>query len=284
MNWLLEPLGFEFMQQALIIGLLVSVPAAAMSCLLVLKGWSLMGDAVSHAVLPGIIIAYLIGLPVAIGAFVAGLFCAVATGFLEENSRLKEDTVMGVVFSGMFALGVILFVNIHTNIHLDEVLFGNILGVNWRDVIQTGLVTVFVLVVFITRRRDIMLFAFDPQQASIVGINTRLLHYLLLVMLSLVIVASMKAVGIILVIAVLIAPGAIAFLLTERFSHMLLIAICVALFCTLNGVILSYHLNSATAPTIVVLMSLVFIAAFLFAPKRGVLTRKTLPEAISNAQ
>ena len=276
MNWLLEPLGFEFMQQALIIGLLVSVPAAAMSCLLVLKGWSLMGDAVSHAVLPGIVGAFLLGIPVAIGAFLAGLFCAVATGFLEENSRLKEDTVMGVVFSGMFALGMILFTYVRTNIHLDDVLFGNILGVNWQDVLETGIVTTIVLTVFMVRSRDIMLFAFDPQQANIVGINTRLLHYLLLIMLSLVIVASMKAVGIILVIAVLIAPGAIAFLLTDRFDQMLLIAILVALFCTLSGVIMSYHVNSATAPTIVVLMSLVFIAAFLFAPKRGVLKRSEL--------
>ena len=276
MNWLLEPLGFDFMQQALIIGLLVSVPAAAMSCLLVLKGWSLMGDAVSHAVLPGIVGAVLLGIPVAIGAFLAGLFCAVATGFLEQNSRLKEDTVMGVVFSGMFALGMILFTYVHTNIHLDDVLFGNILGVNWQDVLETGIVTTIVLTVFMVRSRDIMLFAFDPQQAKIVGINTRLLHYLLLIMLSLVIVASMKAVGIILVIAVLIAPGAIAFLLTDRFDQMLLIAILVALFCTLSGVIMSYHVNSATAPTIVVLMSLVFIAAFLFAPKRGVLKRSRL--------
>ena len=232
MSWLLEPLGYQFMQQALIIGLLVSIPAAIMSCLLVLKGWSLMGDAVSHAVLPGIVLAYMIGLPVAIGAFFAGLFCALATGFLEQNSRLKEDTVMGVVFSGMFALGVILFVHIQTNLHLDEVLFGNILGVSWRDVAGTGVVTLIVMTVFLIRRRDIMLFAFDAQQASIVGINTRFLHYLLLVMLSLVIVASMKAVGIILVIAVLIAPGAIAFLLTDRFSHMLAIAVLVALFCT----------------------------------------------------
>ena len=276
MNWLLEPLGFDFMQQALIIGLLVSVPAAAMSCLLVLKGWSLMGDAVSHAVLPGIVGAVLLGIPVAIGAFLAGLFCAVATGFLEQNSRLKEDTVMGVVFSGMFALGMILFTYVHTNIHLDDVLFGNILGVNWQDVLETGIVTTIVLTVFMVRSRDIMLFAFDPQQAKIVGINTRLLHYLLLIMLSLVIVASMKAVGIILVIEVLIAPGAIAFLLTDRFDQMLLIAILVALFCTLSGVIMSYHVNSATAPTIVVLMSLVFIAAFLFAPKRGVLKRSRL--------
>ncbi len=280
MNWLLEPLGFEFMQQALIIGLLVSIPAATMSCLLVLKGWSLMGDAVSHAVLPGIVIAFLLGIPAAIGAFVAGLFCAIATGFLDQNSRLKEDTVMGVVFSGMFALGLILFNYVHTNLHLDEILFGNILGVSWQDVLETGTVTALVLTIFLIRSRDIMLFAFDPQQARIIGINTRFLHYLLLVMLSMVIVASMKAVGIILVIAVLIAPGAIAFLLTDRFDQMLLIAILIALFCTFTGVILSYHLNSATAPTIVVLMSLAFIVAFLFAPKRGVLKQKSKNIAI----
>jgi len=272
MNWLTEPLGYEFMQQALVIGLLVSVPAAAMSCLLVLKGWSLMGDAVSHAVLPGIVIAYMFGLPVVAGAFVAGLLCAIATGFFSENSRLKEDTIMGVVFSGMFALGIVLFTHVHTNLHLDQVLFGNILGVSWRDVVETGVLTTLVLVVFMFRSRDIMLFAFDPQQARVVGVNVRLIHYLLLVMLSLVIVASMKAVGIILVIAVLIAPGATAFLLTDRFDQMLLVAITIALVCTLSGVVLSYHLNSAPAPTIVVLMTIVFVAAFLFAPKRGIWT------------
>jgi len=274
MSWLLEPFRFEFMQQALIIGLLVAVPAAVLSCLLVLRGWSLMGDAVAHAVLPGIVIAYIIGAPMLLGAFASGMLCAVATGYLTEHSRLKEDTVMGVVFSGMFALGIVLFSFVHTNLHLDNVLFGNLLGVSWMDILQTGAITVFVLIVFMARRRDILVFAFDPQHAGVIGINTRGMQYGLLALLSLVIVASIKAVGIILVIAVLIAPGAISFLLTDRFERMLLIAIGISVLCATLGIFSSYHIDSAPAPTIVVLLTLVFVLVFLFAPKRGVLRQK----------
>ena len=275
MNWLLEPFQYEFMQQALIIGLLVAVPAAVMSCLLVLRGWSLMGDAVSHAVLPGIVIAYIIGIPMVIGAFIAGMLCAAATGYFTEHSRLKEDTAMGVVFSGMFALGIVLFTFVHTNLHLDHVLFGNLLGVSWSDILQTGAITLFVLVVFLLKRRDILVFAFDPQHAGVIGINTKHMQHALLALLSLVIVASIKAVGIILVISVLIAPGAISFLLTDRFERMLLISVVVATSCAALGIFGSYYIDSAPAPTIVVLLTLVFILAFLFAPKRGILRAKT---------
>jgi len=284
MNWLTEPLSYTFMQQALIIGILISVPAAVMSSVLVLKGWSLMGDAVSHAVLPGIVLAYLIGIPFVFGAFAAGMICAVTTGYLADNSRLKEDTVMGIVFSGMFALGILLFNQTHTNLHLDHVLFGNILGLNWRDVIETGLVTGIVLFVYLARLKDIKLFAFDAEHASIVGINTRFLHYLMLTLLSLVIVAALKAVGIILVIAVLIAPGATAFLLSRRFETMLLISVIVASFSTLFGVLASYHINSAPAPTIVVLMTIIFFLAFLFAPEKGILRQKQRRSQAANVK
>lgn len=274
MEWLVEPLRFEFMQQALIIGLLVSIPAAVLSCLLVLRGWSLMGDAVSHAVLPGIVVAYMLGIPMLIGAFISGMLCAFSTGYLTEHSRLKEDTVMGVVFSGMFALGIVLFTFVQTNLHLDQVLFGNILGVSWMDILQTGVITLFVLVVFMVRRRDILVFAFDPQHAGVIGINTRQMQYGLLALLSLVIVASIKAVGIILVISVLIAPGAISFLLTDRFERMLWVAIAISVICSVLGIFGSYFMDSAPAPTIVVLLTLTFIIAFLFAPKRGIFRQK----------
>jgi len=276
MSWLIEPLRYEFMLQALIISVTVAVPAAVLSCLLVLRGWSLMGDAVSHAVLPGIIVAYILGLPMLLGAFISGMLCAITTGYLSEHSRLKEDTVMGVVFSGMFALGIVLFTYVHTNLHLDHVLFGNLLGVSWTDILQTGLITVFVLGAFMIRRRDILVFAFDPQHAGVVGINTQHMQYGLLALLSLVIVASIKAVGIILVIAVLIAPGAISFLLTDRFERMLLVAIALSVLCAILGILASYHIDSAPAPTIVVLLTLVFIAVFLFAPKRGILRSQKL--------
>jgi len=270
----LEPLSFDFMQQALVIGLLVSTAAAALSCLLVLKGWSLMGDAVSHAVLPGIIIAYLLGIPMLIGAFVAGMLCATATGYVSSNSRLKEDTVMGVVFSGMFALGLVLFYKVQTGLHLDHVLFGDMLGVTWRDIGLTALLTVPALAIVIIKRRDLLVFAFDSQHAKVVGLNIKLLHYGLLALLSLVIVAAIKAVGIILVIAVLIAPGAIAFLLTQRFEMMMWLAIAIACVSTIVGILLSYHIDSAPAPTIVVILSGVFILVFLFAPKRGLMRKK----------
>lgn len=271
MNFLLEPYSFDFMRQALIIASLVSVSAAVLSCLLVLKGWSLMGDAVSHAVLPGIIIAYLLNIPLLLGAFASGMLCAVSTGYLTENSRLKEDTVMGVVFSGLFALGIALFTKIHTDLHLDMVLFGDMLGVSWSDVILTAALTIPAFLLVIIKRRDLLVFAFDPQHARVIGLNTKLLHYGLLTMLSLVIIASIKAVGIILVIAVLIAPGAISFQLTNQFERMIWWSIGITLLATFAGITLSYHIDSAPAPTIVVLLSTVFVLVFLFAPQRGLL-------------
>jgi len=269
--YLAEPFTLDFMQQALAIGLLVAAAAGALSCLLVLKGWSLMGDAVSHAVLPGIVLAWIMGIPLLIGAFATGLLCAVSTGWLTENSRLKEDTVMGIVFSSLFALGVFLFTKVDTGMHLDHVLFGDLLGVSWTDVLAAATLLVPAFVIVITFRRDLMLFAFDPQHAGVIGLNTRLLHYGLLALLSLVIVAAIKAVGIVLVIAMLIAPGATAWLLTQRFDAMLFTATGFALFSTIMGVAFSYYIDSAPAPTIVVLMTLQFVLAFLFAPGRGIL-------------
>ena len=273
-NWLVEPFTLDFMQQALIIALLVSISAGALSCLLVLKGWSLMGDAVSHAVLPGIVIAYLLNIPMIIGAFVSGMACALSTGYLTDNSRLKEDTVMGVVFSGLFALGIVMFTKIHTDLHLDHVLFGDVLGVSWNDILLTACLTVPAFLLVIIKRRDLMLFAFDPQHARVVGLNTSVLHYGLLSVLSLVIVASIDAVGIILVISVLIAPGAISFQLSKRFETMLWWSIAICIVACFAGITLSYHLDSAPAPTIVVIFFGMFILSFLFAPEKGLLRRQ----------
>ena len=260
---LLLPLQFPFMQQALLIAALVALPMGLISSFLILKGWSLMGDAISHAVLPGVVLAYVIGLPLAIGAFVAGMFCALATGFLRENSRVKEDTVMGVVFSGMFGLGIVLFSMIETELHLDHILFGDMLGVTWGDIAETGLIALVAVGFVGLLRRDLLLHAFDAQHARAIGLPVRFYHYGLLAVLSLTIVGALKAVGIILGISMLIAPGAIAFLLTRRFEAMLAVAVLVATGSALLGVYLSFFLNSAPAPTIVVLMTVLFIAAFL---------------------
>lgn len=263
MSVLLAPFQFDFMQTALVIAALVAVPMALLSCFLVLKGWSLMGDAVSHAVLPGVVLAYMAGLPLAVGAFAAGMVCALGTGYLKANSRVKEDTVMGVVFSGMFGLGLVLYTKIQSDVHLDHILFGDMLGVNWADIAESAIICGLVTLALLASWRDLLLNAFDPTQAKAVGLRVGLLHYGLLVMLSLTIVAALKAVGIILSVALLIAPGAIAFLITKRFGRMLAVAVLVAVSCALGGVYLSFFLDSAPAPTIVLLMTGVFIAAFV---------------------
>ena len=273
---LLQPFAFPFMRQAFAIAVLVAAPMALLSCFLVLKGWSLMGDAISHAVLPGVVLAYVAGLPLAVGAFGAGMVCALATGFLKENSRVKEDTVMGVVFSGMFGLGIVLYTGIQTDIHLDHILFGDMLGVSWADVAESGIIAATAVGAIMAFRRDLLLHAFDPQHARAIGLPVRLLHYGLLSILSLTIVGALKAVGIILAIAMLIAPGAIAFLLTGRFERMLAIAVAVAVAASFLGVYLSFFLDSAPAPTIVLLMSLAFVAAFFISRRRAALAERSL--------
>ena len=226
---ILEPFHFAFMNNALLISLLVAVPCALLSVFLVLKGWALMGDAMSHAVFPGVVLAWMMGLPLALGAFVAGLFCAVATGYLKDNSRIKQDTVMGIVFSGMFGAGLILYIAVKPEVHLDHILFGDMLGINGMDILQSGIVAGLIALVIGLKWRDFLLFCFDYQQAQASGLRTRWLHYGLLCMVSLTIVATLKAVGIILSISLLIAPGAVAVLITRRFHMALLVAVAVVL-------------------------------------------------------
>ena len=266
MTWITDlivaPLAFEFMRYALVVAVLVGAMCAVLSCYLILKGWSLMGDAVSHAVLPGIVLAFILGLPLAIGAFAAGLFCAVATGYLRENSRVKEDTVMGIVFSGMFGLGLVLFAKVDTDQHLNHILFGNVLGVGPQDLIETGVIAAIVLLVVVMKRRDLLLYCFDPRHAQAIGLPVRWLHYGLLILLSLAIVASLKAVGIILVVAMLVAPGATAYLITNRFDRMLLTALGVAIGSSVIGTLVSFHIDGATGPCIVLVQTAMFVLAF----------------------
>ncbi len=266
---LLGPFQFGFMVNALIISVLVAIPTALLSCFLVLKGWSLMGDAISHAVFPGVVIAYIVGFPYAVGAFAAGMLCAVATGFLTDNSRIKQDTVMGVVFSGMFGLGLVLYVKIQSDVHLDHILFGDMLGVSWRDLLGSALVAAITAGVIGVKWKDFLLHAFDPAQAWAVGLRVNLLHYGLLCLISLTIVGALQAVGLILAIAMLIAPGAIAFLLTRTFSTMLILATIIAAAGSFLGVYLSFFIDSAPAPTIVVLLSIVFVVAFLYSTRQA---------------
>ncbi|HBM9256535.1 iron/manganese ABC transporter permease subunit SitD [Citrobacter freundii] len=265
---LLEPFQFSFMVNALVISTIVAVPCALLSVFLVLKGWALMGDAMSHAVFPGIVLAWIAGIPLAIGAFIAGLFCAVATGYLDDNSRIKRDTLMGIVFSGMFGAGLVLYVSIQSEVHLDHILFGDMLGVSFSDIIQTAVITLGIALIIGLKWKDLLLHAFDPHQAKASGLNTALLHYGLLCMIALTIVATLKSVGIILSISLLIAPGAIAILMTRKFSHALWLAVVMSVITSFMGVYLSFFIDSAPAPTIVVLFSLLFVITFIYATLR----------------
>ncbi|UVC07931.1 metal ABC transporter permease [Rhizobium sp. TH2] len=269
LDTLLSPFQFPFMINALVISVLIAVPTALLSCFLVLKGWSLLGDAISHAVFPGVVIAYIVGFPYAIGAFVAGMICAVATGFLKDNSRIKQDTVMGVVFSGMFGLGLVLYVKIQSDVHLDHILFGDMLGVQWADIAQAAAIALVTAGVIGIKWRDFLLHAFDPAQARAVGLRVGLLHYGLLFLISLTVVGALQAVGIILVIAMLIAPGAIAFLLTRQFSTMLILSVVIAVAASVAGIYLSFFIDSAPAPTIVLILAGIFIGAFVVVTRRA---------------
>ncbi|WP_370223398.1 metal ABC transporter permease [Pararhodobacter marinus] len=260
---LLFPFEFNFMRDAFLIAAIVAVPTALLSCFLVLKGWALMGDAVSHAILPGVVLAYILGIPLIIGAFVAGMVTTLATGYLSANSRVKQDTVMGVVFSGMFGLGIVLFTSIRSDAHLDHILFGNMLGIDAQDLWTAGLISVLVSGLLLLKWKDLMLHAFDPAQAQASGLRVGWLHYGLLTILSLTIVATMSATGLILAVGLLIAPGAIAFLVTRRFGRMLAVAVAVCLLSMMAGVYASFFLDSAPAPTIILILTALFVLAFL---------------------
>lgn len=260
-NWLMEPFAHTFMQNALLTALVVSVICAILSCFLVLKSWALMGDAISHAVLPGIIVAFLLGLPLSMGAFASGLVCALGVGYLKENSRIKEDTVMGIVFSGMFAFGIVLFTKIETEQHLTHILFGNLLGVSTEELIQTFILSAVVFLIIVLKRRDFLLYCFDPSHSRVVGLSPRVLHYGLLSLLALTIVTAMQVVGVILVVAMLISPGITAYILSKRFDVMLLIAISMSVITSILGTIISFHIDGATGPCIILLQAIFFMVA-----------------------
>ncbi|MGC7559446.1 metal ABC transporter permease [Pasteurella sp. PK-2025] len=263
-NWLVEPFSYPFMRNALLTAIIVAMICAVLSCYLVLKGWSLMGDAISHAVLPGIVIAFMLGIPLSIGAFGAGLFCALSVGYLKENSRIKEDTVMGIVFSGMFAFGIVLFTKVKTEQHLYHILFGNLLGVSHQELIQTLIISLIIFTVIMIKRKDFLLYCFDQSHTRVAGLSPRILHYTLLMLLALTIITAMQVVGVILVVAMLISPGITAFILSKRFDRMLIIAISVSVVSSLLGTIISYHIDGATGSCIILLQALFFLMALIY--------------------
>ncbi len=273
-DFLVEPLSYEFMRRALIVSALVGGVCGLLSCYLTLKGWALMGDAVSHSVMPGVVIAYALGLPFSLGAFVFGVGSVALIGFVKQKSRIKEDTVIGLVFTGFFAFGLVLVSKIKSNIDLMHILFGSPLGISNSDVSQTLIISFIVVSLLILFRKDLMLYCFDATHARSIGINTGLLHYLLLSILSLAAVVGLQTVGIILVVAMLITPGATAYLFTDRFDRMTFLAVLFSAISSILGVYFSFWLDIETGGSIVLVQTLMFLIAFLFAPKYGILKTK----------
>ena len=254
-----DPLSHNFGRTALLMGSLVAAVCGFLSSYLTLKGWALMGDAVSHSVMPGVVVAYALELPISLGAFVFGVGSVALIGFVKQKSRIKEDTVIGLVFTGFFALGIVLAKRIRSGVHLDHILFGSVIGVSPSDLSQTifiSLLVVFLLAVF---RKDLMLYCFDPRHAKTVGINVIFLHYLLLTCTSLAAVVGLQSVGLILVVAMLITPGATAYLLTDNFNKMILISVVSAIISSFIGIYFSFWFDLLPGGTIVLALSLIHI-------------------------
>jgi manganese transport system permease protein len=273
LDWLIVPLQYGFLVKAIWVSAFVGLVCAVLSCYITLKGWSLMGDAVSHAVVPGVVVAYALNIPFAIGAFVFGFGATVAIGYVTAKTRLKEDAVIGVIFTGFFAFGLVLITKIPSNVDLFHILFGNVLGISQGDIIQTLIAGTLTLGIILLRRKDLLLFCFDPNHAKAIGLNTQLMYYTLLSVLALTIVTALQTAGIILVIAMLVTPGAIAYLLTDRFDRMLWLAVASSVFSCIFGTYLSYHLDISTGGAIVVLLTILFVAAMFFGPKYGILAQ-----------
>lgn len=273
-SWLIEPFQLGFMIRALWVSAFVGTVCAVLSCYITLKGWSLMGDAVSHAVVPGVVVAYALGLPFALGAFVFGFGATVAIGYVKAQTRLKEDAVIGVIFTGFFAFGLVLATKIPSNIDLFHILFGNVLGISQQDIIQTLITGFLTLAIILFRRKDLLLFCFDPNHAKAIGLNTQAMYYTLLSVLALTIVTALQTAGIVLVVAMLVTPGATAYLLSDRFDRMLIIAVTTSVLSCFLGTYSSYHLDASTGGCIVVLMTILFVMAMLFSPKYGILSQK----------
>lgn len=266
---LAEPWQYQFMQRALLVTLVASVVAALLSCWLVLIGWSLMGDAVSHAVLPGVVLAYLFGAPFALGAFAFGAGAVALIGAVRATSRVKEDAAIGVVFTTVFAIGVVLVSITPSQVDLSHILFGNVLGVSDGDIVQVLVLAALATAVLVLLRRDITLYAFDAVHAHVIGLPVRRTRVLLLGLLAATVVVALQAVGVILAVAMVITPGATAYLLTDRIWRMLWLAPAIAAGCAVVGVWASYALDVASGGLVVVCQGMAFAAAYAAARWRA---------------
>ncbi|MDO4442218.1 MAG: metal ABC transporter permease [Moraxella sp.] len=271
---LAEPFAYEYMIKAMALSSLVGGVCALLSAYLMLKGWSLIGDALSHAVVPGVAIAYVLGLPFAVGAFFSGILAALSILWIKSLTKLKEDAVIGFIFTTFFALGLFIISIKPTAVNVQEIIFGNILGISDGDMIQVGIVMSVALVLLLIFWKDLLVVFFDEIHAKSVGLSPKVYQVLFFSLLSACVVSALQTVGAILVIAMVITPGATAYQLTDRFAPMLIIAAILGVLTSGVGVYLSYYLDGATGGIIVCLQTLVFVLAFLFSPKFGIITER----------
>lgn len=273
MDWWV-PFEYEYMVKAIWVSALIGGVCGFLSAFVTLKGWSLMGDALSHAVVPGVAVASILGLPFATGAFVSGILAAVAMAFVKTKTKIREDAVIGIVFTCFFAIGLLLISLFPSGRDLKSIMFGNILAIDDHDLWQVVGMSVFCLLVLFVKWRDLMLYCFDANQARTMGMHVGFLHLLLLVLLSATAVAALQTVGACLVVAMLVTPGATAYLLTDRFGRMLWLSAFIGAATSFVGAYLSYYFNGSTGGCIVTLQTMVFLGCFLFAPKHGLLSQR----------
>lgn len=271
---LLEPFGYEYMNKAIILSTAIGAICAFLSAYLMLKGWSLIGDALSHAVVPGVAIAYAFSLPYAVGAFFSGILAAISILWIKSISKIKEDAVIGFIFSTFFALGLLIISLNPTSVNVQNIILGNILGIADEDITQIAIIIGVCLVLLLLFWKDLILIFFDETQAITVGLSPIFYKVLFFTLLSACVVAALQTVGAILVIAMVITPGATAYLLTDKFNRLLIIAVLLGAGTSAVGVYLSYYLDGATGGVIVCLQTLLFLIAFLFAPKYGLVNRR----------
>ena len=273
-EFLLEPFDYVFMQRALAVTVIAAVVCAVLSCWLVLIGWSLMGDAVSHAVLPGVALAYIVGAPFAVGAVIFGFLAVALIGAVRDTSRVKEDAAIGIVFTTLFALGLVLISVTPSQTDLSHIIFGNLLGLSHSDLVQVLVLGAITLAILLIKRRDFTLYAFDPTHAHAIGLNPRMLGAFLLGLLALTSVVALQAVGVVLVVAMLIIPGATAYLLTDRFGRMLVLAPVISAVCAVVGLYASYYLDAASGGMVVLTQGAAFTLVYLFSPRHGLLVTR----------
>ncbi|WP_134698781.1 metal ABC transporter permease [Ammoniphilus sp. YIM 78166] len=265
---------YQYLQNAMLAGVLVGIICGVVGCFIILRGMALMGDAISHAVLPGVVIAYMVGASFFVGAVITGVLTALAIGYVSQNSRIKHDSSIGIMFTAAFALGIVLItLRRGTGVDLWNILFGNVLAVSTTDLWMTIGIGVVVLVGIFVFYKQLLLSTFDPVMATAIGLPTKLIHYVLMLVLSLVTVASLKSVGIILVVAMLITPGSTAYLLTDRLPVMIGLSALFGAISAIVGVYFSFIYDVATGASIVLAASVLFMLAFWFSPKQGVFTR-----------